>query len=73
MKKTVPLLALTLLAACPAHAAEYRWLHDGERPILAEIVRSDADRARGLMYRPWLAPYGGMLFIFDPRNRSPSG
>ena len=66
MKNPIPLLALTLLAACPAHAAEYRWLHDGERPILAEIVRSDADRARGLMYRPWLAPYGGMLFIFDP-------
>ena len=66
MKNPIPLLALTLLAACPAHAAEYRWLHDGERPILAEIVRSDADRARGLMYRPWLAPGTGMLFLFDP-------
>ena len=38
MKNPIPLLALTLLAACPAHAVEY----------------------------PWLAPYGGMLFIFDP-------
>ena len=65
-KKTVHLLILTALTALPARAAEYLWLYDGERPIHAEVVYRDEDRARGLMYRPWLAPYSGMLFIFDP-------
>lgn len=60
------LACLLTLAALPARAAEYIWLYDGERPIHAEVVYRDEDRARGLMYRPWLAPYSGMLFIFDP-------
>ena len=60
------LACLLTLAALPARAAEYLWLYDGERPIHAEVVYRDEDRARGLMYRPWLAPYSGMLFIFDP-------
>jgi len=65
-QKTAHLLILTALAALPARAAEYLWLYDGEHPIRAEVVYRDEDRARGLMYRPWLAPYSGMLFIFDP-------
>ncbi|WP_314261632.1 DUF192 domain-containing protein [Cardiobacterium hominis] len=65
-QKTTHLLILTALTALPARAAEYLWLYDGERPIHAEVVYRDEDRARGLMYRPWLAPYSGMLFIFDP-------
>lgn len=65
-QKTAYLLILTALTALPARAAEYLWLYDGERPIHAEVVYRDEDRARGLMYRPWLAPYSGMLFIFDP-------
>ena len=60
------LACLLTLAALPARAAEYLWLYDGERPIHAEVVYRDEDRARGLMYRPWLAPYSGMLFIFAP-------
>ena len=65
-RKLRSLACLLTLAALPARAAEYLWLYDGERPIHAEVVYRDEDRARGLMYRPWLAPYGGMLFIFDP-------
>ena len=58
---------LILSAFLPLSArTESRWLHDGERLIRAEVVRSDADRSRGLMYRLWLAPNGGMLFVFDP-------
>ena len=65
-RKLRSLACLLTLAALPARAAEYLWLYDGERPIHAEVVYRDEDRARGLMYRPWLAPYSGMLFIFDP-------
>jgi uncharacterized membrane protein (UPF0127 family) len=38
----------------------------GERiPILAELARTDAERAQGLMNRPSLPDGEGMLFIFD--------
>ncbi len=61
--KTLALTALTLSLA--AHA-DHVWLHDGEAIIRAEIAADDASRMRGLMYRPWLAPGTGMLFLFDP-------
>ena len=66
MKYTHHILTLCILALFPAQAAEYRWLHDGEHATRAEVVRRDADRIRGLMYRPWLAPVSGMLFVFTP-------
>jgi uncharacterized membrane protein (UPF0127 family) len=34
-------------------------------PISAEIARTDAERARGLMNRPTLPDGAGMLFIFE--------
>ncbi len=37
----------------------------GPRAVSVEVVRTDADRARGLMYRPRLDPDAGMLFVFD--------
>lgn len=37
---------------------------DGTR-VSVEIARTDAERARGLMFREDLAPNEGMLFIFD--------
>ena len=48
-----------------AHAAHI-WLHDGGQLVRAEIAADDESRARGLMYRPWLAPGTGMLFLFNP-------
>ncbi|MDO4643540.1 MAG: DUF192 domain-containing protein [Cardiobacteriaceae bacterium] len=60
------LFLLILLATIQAASAEHIWLHDGERLIYAEVARSDAERARGLMYRLWLPPNSGMLFVFDP-------
>jgi uncharacterized membrane protein (UPF0127 family) len=38
----------------------------GERAsVTVEVVRTDADRAKGLMHRRVLAPDAGMLFLFD--------
>ncbi len=59
-------LALTALTLSLVAHADHVWLHDGEAIIRAEIAADDAARARGLMYRPWLAPGTGMLFLFDP-------
>ena len=59
-------LALTALTLSLAAHADHVWLHDGEAIIRAEIAADDASRMRGLMYRPWLAPGTGMLFLFDP-------
>ena len=36
----------------------------GPRPFQVEVMRSEADRAQGLMYRRSLAPDRGMLFDF---------
>lgn len=37
----------------------------GEHAVTVEVVRSDADRARGLMFRTKLDPGAGMLFVFE--------
>jgi uncharacterized membrane protein (UPF0127 family) len=37
----------------------------GAHPVAVEVVRTDADRARGLMYRTALAEGAGMLFVFE--------
>jgi uncharacterized protein len=33
--------------------------------VTAELARTDAERARGLMFRPKLLPDQGMLFVFE--------
>ncbi len=38
----------------------------GDARFDIEIARTEAERARGLMYRGELAPDAGMLFLFDP-------
>ncbi|WP_380875079.1 hypothetical protein ACFB49_03210 [Sphingomonas sp. DBB INV C78] len=38
----------------------------GKRAFLVEMARTDAEQARGLMYRTELAPDRGMLFPYDP-------
>jgi uncharacterized membrane protein (UPF0127 family) len=37
----------------------------GAHAVTVEVVRSDEDRARGLMYRTKLEPDAGMLFLFE--------
>jgi uncharacterized membrane protein (UPF0127 family) len=44
----------------------------GARHVVSvEVVRTDADRARGLMNRRELAPDSGMLFLFDETAEHP--
>ncbi|HEX9244375.1 MAG TPA: DUF192 domain-containing protein [Anaeromyxobacter sp.] len=44
----------------------------GARQVVAvEVVRNDADRARGLMDRRELAPDSGMLFLFEETAEHP--
>jgi uncharacterized membrane protein (UPF0127 family) len=40
-------------------------LNAGMHNIRAEVARTDAQRAIGLMHRREMAPHEGMLFIFD--------
>jgi uncharacterized protein len=37
----------------------------GRHPVRVEVVRTESDRARGLMARASLEPDAGMLFVFD--------
>jgi uncharacterized membrane protein (UPF0127 family) len=41
----------------------------GRVRVAVEIVRTEADRARGLGGRPGLAPEHGMLFLFEAPGR----
>lgn len=66
--------ALLLLAlVAPAAAAPLEPLDietkAGVRHFQVEVMRSDADRERGLMYRRDLGPDRGMLFQFDKEDR----
>ena len=66
--------ALLLLAlVAPAVAAPLEPLDietkAGVRHFQVEVMQSDADRERGLMYRRDLGPDRGMLFKFDKEDR----
>jgi uncharacterized membrane protein (UPF0127 family) len=63
-------LAATVLLAGATHAAaetrlKTTTLRLGPHALKVEVVRTDEDRARGLMHRPKLDRDAGMLFIFD--------
>ncbi len=62
------LLAALLLPAGAAYAeAPLRTipLQVGKHQVRVEVVKTDAERSRGLMYREKLGKNDGMLFIFD--------
>lgn len=41
-------------------------IDDGQRLIHARLATTAAAREKGLMYRIWLFPDSGMLFVFKP-------
>src|SRR5574341_604678 len=43
----------------------------GRHSVTVEVARSDAERARGLMFRASLADDAGMLFVFDETAEHP--
>lgn len=55
-------LALLLLSGC---ASGGEWVEIGGKRYAVEIADTDAERARGLMFRDALADGTGMLFIHD--------
>lgn len=66
-------VALLFLFAVPLHAAPLEPLDittsSGVRRFEVEVMRNDAERARGLMFRRDLAPDRGMLFDFEREDR----
>ena len=56
-------------AACDPGRIEIR-TGEGVRTFTIEIADEPAEQARGLMFRPSMAPDAGMLFIFDPPSRA---
>ncbi|UJF24185.1 DUF192 domain-containing protein [Suttonella sp. R2A3] len=58
------LLWLTLSLGLSPAAYSNAFIDDGDRRTLATCVNTPASRAKGLMYRVWLPPYSGMLFVF---------
>ena len=63
------LATFALLAVGTPASAETRLqtttLRIGAHPLKVEVVRTDEERARGLMFREKLDREAGMLFIFD--------
>ncbi len=63
-------LAIALLLATATTAAAETRLRTatvkvGHHPLKVEVVQSDEERSRGLMFRQTLGRDDGMLFIFD--------
>lgn len=59
----LPLLALLMpLAGC---ASGGPWVEIGGQRYVVEIADDDAERARGLMFRDFLDPGAGMLFVHE--------
>ena len=63
------LAVFAVLASATQASAEARLktttLRLGPHPLKVEVVRTDEERARGLMFREKLDRDAGMLFIFD--------
>ena len=63
------LATMLVLAAAPHASGEARLgtttVKVGVHPLRVEVVKSDDERSRGLMFRQKLGRDDGMLFIFD--------
>jgi uncharacterized membrane protein (UPF0127 family) len=77
--KRAALLAVALVhcasrapdAARPAARVVIETRAGARHAVAVEVVRTEADRARGLMDRRELAPDAGMLFLFDETAEHP--
>jgi uncharacterized protein len=60
---------ITLFSFCTLFAQEIKMVCIKNACVQAEVVSSEADRERGLMFKQALPENQGMLFIFDrPQN-----
>ena len=63
-------LASAVSAECAAEVADLRG-PSGQVRLSVEVVDTDEERARGLMFRESLPQFGGMLFVYDaPQSAS---
>jgi uncharacterized membrane protein (UPF0127 family) len=72
LQVAAPVFVLLLLLGAPARAADVETLEiitrNGVQPFTVEVMRTDEERARGLMFRKELAEGRGMLFDFRPEE-----
>lgn len=53
-------------APTPQEKQPTAWVNDGDHILYVRIATDEHSRARGLMFKPYLLPNEGMLFVFDP-------
>ncbi len=71
---TLALLALLLaLPSCDQGEADTRVVEIRGREFVLELALDEATRQKGLMGREYIAPEGGMLFVFPEAGREPRG
>ena len=66
---TASLLSVTLSCHANPPAPQMKlptaWVSDGDHILHVRIAADEHSRARGLMFKPYLLPNEGMLFVFD--------
>ncbi|MDO4435717.1 MAG: DUF192 domain-containing protein [Cardiobacteriaceae bacterium] len=65
MRKWLLGLGLCLQSALMPSWADEIVLSDGTVYVWAKVAKTPEERARGLMFRPYLLPFQGMLFVFE--------
>ncbi|MEM4263449.1 MAG: DUF192 domain-containing protein [Candidatus Woesearchaeota archaeon] len=67
MKKLLPVLLLALIVSC----ASAPYVKIGDTKVTVELAITPEEKAKGLMYREYLAEDRGMLFVFE-EEKAPS-
>jgi uncharacterized membrane protein (UPF0127 family) len=77
MRRTLPLLMLGMVA-CGAARVSGQWasprgevIFPDKTKVTVEIADTEEKRARGLMFREYMAPADGMIFLFDEPGNYP--
>ncbi len=63
--RTALVAGIVMLMAAPLFAQEFKMVCIKNACVQAEVVYSEVDRERGLMFRQILPQNQGMLFVFD--------